>query len=490
MIIFGTSKLSPPRPTPVAVDLAQAGPNECSYECRSLGALARQLGRFLPRSRHDDTTLFANNSLVWAGIRGPMLPNRPHHGQHWRAHILLPDHLHSSAMEHTCFLLLSAYDYASLSSHTLPFSSTPVSTGGGPRDPGTKAGRSWLHARQSLVTVTLTSMVWRVESSSSLGSFGGPINNVDQRVQNKSDPHKSTYKSKLKLRLQYDYRACSAASGEDRTNCYAARHRGTARPGRPGTNIGVAVASKRTEIETQGGRHEDDEDTAVHTRDWGIFGGFEGSERLHEEVQARKKNVGADVLLTDSIYPDGPPAEFGSTSGLARPSGKAKAETRRVRPAGTQEFGRRSYKFLRREAKESAEPPWSVPNSFLLNIIQELFLKYHTGFVASSSDFWWHPVYQLSFGGCIASVMANRYRMQDGLSLFMSYSGQVQADAARLRSVRRGQKDWRNNDDRDDLDFWKQEKELFLKDLPQHDGLFEGLELNDDSDQEQDNEES
>ena len=35
----------------------------------------------------------------------------------------------------------------------------------------------------------------------------------------------------------------------------------------------------------------------------------------------------------------------------------------------------------------------------------------------------------------------------------------------------------------------KQEKELFLKDLPQHEGLFEGLELNDDSDEE-DNEES
>lgn len=51
------------------------------------------------------------------------------------------------------------------------------------------------------------------------------------------------------------------------------------------------------------------------------------------------------------------------------------------------------------------------------------------------------------------------------------------------------EKDWRNDDDRDDLDFWKQEKELFLKDLPQHEGLFEGLELNDDSDEE-DNEES
>jgi len=46
------------------------------------------------------------------------------------------------------------------------------------------------------------------------------------------------------------------------------------------------------------------------------------------------------------------------------------------------------------------------------------------------------------------------------------------------------EKDWRDNDDHDDLDFCKQEKELFLKDLPQHEGFFEGLELNDDSDEE------
>ena len=51
------------------------------------------------------------------------------------------------------------------------------------------------------------------------------------------------------------------------------------------------------------------------------------------------------------------------------------------------------------------------------------------------------------------------------------------------------EKYWRGNNDRDDLDFWKQEKELFLKELPQHEGLFEGLELNNDSDEE-DNEES
>ena len=39
------------------------------------------------------------------------------------------------------------------------------------------------------------------------------------------------------------------------------------------------------------------------------------------------------------------------------------------------------------------------------------------------------------------------------------------------------EKDWRDNDDRDDLDFWKQERELLLTDLHQHEGLFEVLEL-------------
>jgi len=70
-------------------------------------------------------------------------------------------------------------------------------------------------------------------------------------------------------------------------------------------------------------------------------------------------------------------------------------------------------------------------------IIQELFLKYCTGFVASSSDFWWHPVYQLSFGGCIASVIANRYRMQNGLSLFMSDSTHnlIKGDTSILQSA-------------------------------------------------------
>ena len=45
--------------------------------------------------------------------------------------------------------------------------------------------------------------------------------------------------------------------------------------------------------------------------------------------------------------------------------------------------------------------------------------------------------------------------------------------------------DWRHSDDRDDLDFWKQEKESFLNDLPHHKGMFDGL----DSDDEEDNDE-
>ena len=42
--------------------------------------------------------------------------------------------------------------------------------------------------------------------------------------------------------------------------------------------------------------------------------------------------------------------------------------------------------------------------------------------------------------------------------------------------------DWRHSDDRDDLDFWKQEKESFLNDLPQHKGMFDGLDSDDDED--------
>ena len=42
--------------------------------------------------------------------------------------------------------------------------------------------------------------------------------------------------------------------------------------------------------------------------------------------------------------------------------------------------------------------------------------------------------------------------------------------------------DWRHSDDRDDLDFWKQEKESFLNDLPQHKGIFDGLDSDDEED--------
>ena len=37
---------------------------------------------------------------------------------------------------------------------------------------------------------------------------------------------------------------------------------------------------------------------------------------------------------------------------------------------------------------------------------------------------------------------------------------------------------WRDKDNRYDLEFWKQEEELFSHELLQHEGLFEGLEGN------------
>jgi hypothetical protein len=40
-------------------------------------------------------------------------------------------------------------------------------------------------------------------------------------------------------------------------------------------------------------------------------------------------------------------------------------------------------------------------------IVTELYLTYMRGFVASTSDFWAHPILKCSFGGCIANMMAN-----------------------------------------------------------------------------------
>ena len=44
--------------------------------------------------------------------------------------------------------------------------------------------------------------------------------------------------------------------------------------------------------------------------------------------------------------------------------------------------------------------------------------------------------------------------------------------------------DLRDNDDRNNLEFWRKEKEIFLDELPQHEGLFKGLELDGDDDKE------
>ena len=61
-----------------------------------------------------------------------------------------------------------------------------------------------------------------------------------------------------------------------------------------------------------------------------------------------------------------------------------------------------------------------VLNNEIALIFMEAYLLYHSGFVCSTSDFWWHPTKKLSFGACIASVMAKRYRFRNGLSLFCS----------------------------------------------------------------------
>ena len=53
-------------------------------------------------------------------------------------------------------------------------------------------------------------------------------------------------------------------------------------------------------------------------------------------------------------------------------------------------------------------------------MLKEIYLLYSESFIASTSDFWWHPVMKKSFGVYIANFMANKYRLKNGLSLFMS----------------------------------------------------------------------
>lgn len=61
-----------------------------------------------------------------------------------------------------------------------------------------------------------------------------------------------------------------------------------------------------------------------------------------------------------------------------------------------------------------------ILNKEISLMMKELYLLYSEGFVASTSDFWWHPVMKQSFGACIANFMANKYRFKNGLDLFMS----------------------------------------------------------------------
>ena len=62
---------------------------------------------------------------------------------------------------------------------------------------------------------------------------------------------------------------------------------------------------------------------------------------------------------------------------------------------------------------------------FLLQIqliVTGLFLIFTESFIASTSDFWWHPVWQQSFAASIANMMANGYTMSNGMFLAMSPS--------------------------------------------------------------------
>ena len=69
-------------------------------------------------------------------------------------------------------------------------------------------------------------------------------------------------------------------------------------------------------------------------------------------------------------------------------------------------------------------------------IIREAYLIYNSGFVSSMSDFWWHPGKKMSFGACIACVMAHRYPFKNGLSLFVSQAtyGLIKGDTSILKS--------------------------------------------------------
>jgi hypothetical protein len=54
------------------------------------------------------------------------------------------------------------------------------------------------------------------------------------------------------------------------------------------------------------------------------------------------------------------------------------------------------------------------------SLMTESFIKFGHSFVASTSDFWHHPVWKCSFGACIGNFITNGYQMKNGMLLAMS----------------------------------------------------------------------
>ena len=59
-------------------------------------------------------------------------------------------------------------------------------------------------------------------------------------------------------------------------------------------------------------------------------------------------------------------------------------------------------------------------NSQINNFIIECSILYNCSFVASTSDFWHHPVWKTAFGATVANFMTHGYFFQNGLFLAMS----------------------------------------------------------------------
>ena len=56
-------------------------------------------------------------------------------------------------------------------------------------------------------------------------------------------------------------------------------------------------------------------------------------------------------------------------------------------------------------------------------------------FFLSTSDFWWDPVRQKSFGASIANFVAHRYEFRDGHCLFISHATQKTMDKSELANM-------------------------------------------------------